>query len=259
MKKDKRSPLKASPLRNPGQSVQEYLDDQIYDRIFAPFILALFALVLAGLEWWRWYSGAPPQPILFSILSAVLIAYAAIKIWRAWPRLRALKQARDGEKAVGQYLDALREQDFRILHDVVGEGFNIDHVIVGPPGVFTIETKTISKPSHGDAKISFDGQSISIAGFQPDRNPVAQAKAQAKWLKELIVQSTGRTVEVWPVVVYPGWYVEHAQGAHREIWVLNPKGLPSFLAQEPNRLTPEDVQLVTFHLSQYVRQTVNKA
>lgn len=259
MKKDKRSPLKASPLRNPGQSVQEYIDDQIYDHIIAPFILALFGIVLAGLEWWNYFYPYPPLPILYSIVSVSLIAYAAIMFWRAWPRLRALKQARDGEKVVGQYLDALREQGFRILHDVVGEGFNIDHVIVGPPGVFTIETKTISKLVRGDAKISFDGQSISIAGFQPDRNPVTQAKAQARWLKDLIAQSTGRTVEVWPVVVYPGWYVEHAQGAHREIWVLNPKGLPSFLAQEPNRLTPEDVQLVTYHLSQYVRQTVNKA
>jgi hypothetical protein len=152
LKKDKRSPLKASPLRNPGQSVQEYLDDQAYDHIFAPFILALFGLVLAILEWGRWYSGDPPHPIIFSTLSAALIAYAAIRIWRVWPRIRALKQARDGEKVVGQYLDALREHGFRILHDVVGEGFNIDHVLIGPAGVFTIETKTISKPARGDTR-----------------------------------------------------------------------------------------------------------
>ena len=258
MRKDKRSPLKASPLRLPGQSLHKYREDQIYDYVLTPFFLALFGLVLAGLEWFRWYTGMPPEPKLYTVCAVLLVTYAVIAIRRTWPRLRALKQARDGERAVGQQLEELRKQGFQVLHDIVGDEFNIDHVLIGPAGVFTIETKTISKPVRGDPKISFDGQSISIAGAQLTRNPVIQAKAQARWLKDLIAQSTGRTVEVWPVVVFPGWYVEHAAGAHKEIWVLNPKGLPSFLAQEPVRLTPEDVQLVTYHLSQYVRQSANK-
>lgn len=37
----------------------------------------------------------------------------------------------EGERAVGQFLEQLREQGFHVFHDVVGTGFNVDHVLVG--------------------------------------------------------------------------------------------------------------------------------
>ena len=47
-----------------------------------------------------------------------------------------------GEELVGKVLDRLRERGWFALHDVqLGRG-NIDHVLVGPAGVFTIETKS---------------------------------------------------------------------------------------------------------------------
>ena len=43
---------------------------------------------------------------------------------------------------MGKVLDRLRERGWFALHDVqLGRG-NIDHVLVGPAGVFTIETKS---------------------------------------------------------------------------------------------------------------------
>ena len=254
MKNKKRSPLKDDPLRNPGQSLEEQLRDQIFDRVLPLFTVALVLTLLAGYEWLNYFNPRPANPILFSIVAGVAIAYTAVKVWRALPQIRALKQGRDGEKAVGQFLEQLREKGFKVLHDVVGDGFNIDHVLVGPAGVFTIETKTISKPARGEAKITFDGQALSVAGYQPSRDPVTQAKAQARWLKDVIKESTGRTVRIWPVVVYPGWFVESSQQNPPELWVLNPRGLPSFLSNEPVRLSPEDVNLVNYHLSRYVRQ-----
>jgi hypothetical protein len=252
LKIDKDSPLKAPPLRTPGQSLDEEIS-RLIDEDAATYIFGgLFAIALAGLEWFRSFLGAPPQPVPFTLLAIAVVIVVAWKITRVRRKVRALRLGRDGERFVGQFLESLREQGFQVFHDVPGEGFNVDHVIVGPQGVFTIETKTISKPARGDAKISFDGQSISIAGFQPDRNPITQAKAQSRWLRELIAQSTGRKVEVWPVVVFPGWYVEHAQGAYREIWVLNHEALPAFIAHERDVLTSEDVNLISYHISRYV-------
>jgi hypothetical protein len=47
-----------------------------------------------------------------------------------------------GEEAVGRLLAQLREDGFHSIHDIdTGHG-NIDHVVVGPTGVFVIETKT---------------------------------------------------------------------------------------------------------------------
>ena len=36
-----------------GQSVNDEMDDVTYDGLLSPLLLALFTIVLAGLEWWR--------------------------------------------------------------------------------------------------------------------------------------------------------------------------------------------------------------
>jgi hypothetical protein len=115
-----------------------------------------------------------------------------------------------------------------------------------------IETKTISKPNGREALVEYDGERVTIAGFSPDRDPIRQAKALSHWLEDLIKESTGRSFGVRPVVLYPGWYV-NKQPKGTNVWVLNPKALPSFLDHESASLSPEDVHLVSYHLSRYVR------
>ena len=253
MRNSKRSPLKDKPLRNPGQSLDEQRDDLIYDKITGPAVIAMFLLALAGLEWWRYYFPQEPKPALYTFGALVGVGYAAYQIWRVWPRVQELRQGRDGEKAVGQFLERLRETGFQVFHDVVGTGFNVDHVLIGPAGIFTIETKTFSKRPSLDAKVAFDGEHIVVDGHEPDRDPVVQAKAQANWLRELLAQSTGRKFAVRPVILFPGWWVEQSKGSRREVWVLEPKALPGFLAHEPEVLAPEDVKLASYHLSRFIR------
>ena len=249
----KRSPIKDRPLRKPGQSLEEQLDELASDKITQPMVIALLLVVLAGVEWSRYYFPQNPSPKLYTFGALVGVGYVAFQIWRVWPRLRALKQGRDGEKAVGQFLERMRETGYQVFHDVVGVGFNVDHVLIGPAGAFTIETKTFSKRRSADAKVTFDGERIVVDGHEPDRDPVVQAKAQARWLRELLAQSTGRKFTVRPVILFPGWWVEQSKGSSREVWVLEPKALPGFLSHEPEVLSPEDVKLASFHLSRFIR------
>jgi hypothetical protein len=110
----------------------------------------------------------------------------------------------------------------------------------------------MSKPRSGKAVIEYDGEQVKANGFTPDRNPVTQARALTKWIKELIKESTGKDSPVRPVVVYPGCFITN-QPRGGEVWVLNPKGLPTFLDHEKKEVTPEDVHLVSYHLCRYVR------
>lgn len=183
MKSQARSPLKDKPLRVPGQSVAEEREELLENTVGQPLMLVLFLAVLAGLEWYRLYFDMKPSPVIFSIAAAMGVAYAALRIWRSLPKLRNLRQAMEGERVVGQFLERLRQDGFQVFHDVVGDGFNVDHVLIGPPGVFTVETKTWSKPASGNAQVVFDGETIKIGSFAPDRDPIVQAKAQASWLK----------------------------------------------------------------------------
>ena len=227
--------------------------DRAYDKILTPLTIAIVLCVLAWIEWWRYFYPSSSHPWFFSILAILAVGYAAWQIWRELPRLRALRLGSEGEKAVGQYLERLREQGYQVFHDVLGPGFNVDHVLIGPAGAYTVETKTHSMPVRGNAKIAFDGEKLLVDGFEPDRDPIVQAKAQASWLRTLLNESTGRKLAVRPVILFPGWFVEQGKGTTRDVWVLEPKALPSFLSQEAPVLTSEDVKLASFHLSRFIR------
>lgn len=248
-----RSPLKDKPLRNPGQSVREQRFDLAYDKILAPFLLAALMSYVAGTDWLRYFFPSTSLPWLSTLVAVIAIGYAAWQFVKNRPKLKALRLAEEGEKAVGQHLEGLRSRGYAVFHDLVGEGFNVDHVIIGPGGVFTIETKTWSKPAKGSPKITFNGETLLAAGREPDRNPVIQAKAQASWLQRLLAESTGKVYPVRPVVLFPGWFIEDSRPNRRDLWVLEPKALPTFLANEKTQLPTEDVSLASSHLSRFIR------
>lgn len=129
-----RSPLKDKPLRLPGQSVAEERDDLLENAVLQPMMLAAVMIIFALLEWWRDFMQLKPNPVISTIAAALAVGYAVWRIYRSKVRLRNLRQALDGERAVGQYLERLREAGYHVFHDVVGTGFNIDHVLIGPSG-----------------------------------------------------------------------------------------------------------------------------
>jgi Nuclease-related domain len=83
-------------------------------------------------------------------------------------------------------VSTLRELGYKVFHDVVGGDFNLDHVLIGPAGVFTVETKTHSKRI-GDARVTFEGETIRGGGFEPDRDPLVQPKGSQ--VQELLGRS----------------------------------------------------------------------
>ena len=129
--------------------------------------------------------------------------------------------------------------------------FNIDHVVVGPHGTFTIEAKTISKPMRGSVEVVFDGEKISVNGWTPERDPVVQAQAESKWLHDMLQSTTGHSFWVQPVIVYPGWYVRECAQETR-VWVLNPDRLRKKIQSQQEHLKTEDVALIADRIGQYV-------
>ena len=111
VKNDKRSPLKDKPLRNPGQSLDEQRDDLV-DEVTTPLTMVVFLVILAGLEWWRYYFPQKTSPYMYTFAVLLGIGYAAFKVLRALPRLRELRQGRDGERVVGQFLEGLRQEGY---------------------------------------------------------------------------------------------------------------------------------------------------
>ena len=226
------------------------------DRLTPVYMAAAFIVMLAVYEWRRSLISAPPHPVPISILAAAIVGYAVYRFLNLRKRMRSLRLGLEGEKVVGRHLEALRANGYRVFHDIPAKGFNVDHVLVGPAGVFAIETKTYSKPVKGDAKATYDGDRILVNGWEPERNGVAQVRAVRDWVRDLLFETTGKHYQVRGVVLMPGWWIDPpADKARADVWVLNPKALLSFLEHEPVVLKEEDVALVSSRLSNYVTRS----
>ena len=248
------SPLKDKTLRNPGQSLDAEILKTTDKFMEDGLVILLFGLIL-GVELIQWLTKTPEWIMAGGVGVFAIIASSIYipKMWRGRKKIQRLRQARDGERAVAEYLDTLRDDGHRVFHDIVGTNFNIDHVIIGPKGVFTVETKTLNKRGGENVSLHFDGKAVRVGEAELPDNPVPQALAQVTWLKRTLLDSTGKTFDVRPVVVFPGWFVEPSD--RTGVWVLEPKMLRGFLRREPVRLKSEDVSLASFHLKRYIRTT----
>jgi len=229
------------------------LQAQIADLLIPP----LCSVVLAVYGWVQWWAARPLHPVIFTTMAIITILYAWKKILPVRSSIKQLRLGRGGERLVGQMLEHLRQKGYRVFHDIPGPGFNIDHAIVGAAGIFTIETKTRTKPARGRSKIFYDGTTLRMEGKAPFDEPLNQVRAQARWLANLLNDGRTTGLKVRPILVFPDWYVERT--GHRgkdDVWVLNPKALDKFLDHEPPLLSSSSVESAAQALTQYCRYSL---
>ncbi len=253
MKPKTKSPIKDKPLRYVAQSADEALDNLLLDKILLYFMAGIIFLMSILWDWIRYFQPRENPPIFISIFFGICAAFCGFKVYRHFKKVKNMKLGRSGERAVGQYLEILRESGCHVFHDILGKGFNVDHVVISPKGIYVIETKTYSKPAKGKAVISYDGKRILINGKESLTDIITQAKAASTYVKRIIRDSTGKNFETFPVVLFPGWFVDGVGNKKGEMWVLEPRVFKSFLSNEKVKLSPEDVSLASYHLSRYIR------
>ncbi|MFA6289730.1 MAG: nuclease-related domain-containing protein [Opitutaceae bacterium] len=232
-------PENARLLRGSGESLRRKLI-ALDERSTFEFLIAFAIppLVSAALVWVAVHLSGYAQLTAFVAALLGLIAslifvtrrlIAGIDTWRN------VNLGYFGERIVGEALDPLKADGFRVFHDVpAGDDkspFNIDHVIIGPSGVFAIETKTRRKgrarAGFAEHEIIYDGQVLAYP-WGEDRHGLDQALRQARWLQTWLGQLLGDNIPVQPILTFPGWMViTRARGA---VTVLNPKQIPAAVA-----------------------------
>ncbi|MGO2291725.1 MAG: nuclease-related domain-containing protein [Pseudoalteromonas sp.] len=140
------------------------------------------------------------------------LAYVARKLWIKSNHLIKLKLGRDAELAVASELIELQSHGYQVFHDIQADGFNIDHLVVGPNGIFAIETKGRHKRIKDDEnyKVKFENNHLAFPSWFESK-PLEQAKNQANWVNKWLYGSTGFNTQVLPVLCFPGWFVELKQ------------------------------------------------
>jgi len=217
-------------------------------------VLLLLTKQLTG--WW----------VLVGLAVTLVVFVGAFIVAARW-LTRKLSESLDrylgyfGERYVAEWLDPLREQGWRVFHDMPceahGKKFNIDHVAVGLGGVFVIETKTYrkssAKPDFADYVVTFDGQNL-VWPWGEDNHGLEQAERNAVWLADWIKTEIKERVHVSPILALPGWKVEKKITREpRFAKVVNPKWLPGDLGGQRAVFSPQQVTAIADKLEAQCR------
>lgn len=174
---------------------------------------------------------------LYGALALTLLVLAE----RLRPRqsTEAWRTGAEGERKTGAVLDRLPD-GYVVMHDLrmPGGRGNIDHVVVGPTGVFNVETKNYK---HG---VTIEGGVPRSNGHKLDK-VVDQAQRQAAALHS----ATGVTVS--PIVcvhggVEVGWFQKPTVNGVR---FCSGRRLRKILTAGPDRLAADEVRRISSSLS----------
>ncbi|MGA2513679.1 MAG: nuclease-related domain-containing protein [Candidatus Limnocylindrales bacterium] len=127
-----------------------------------------------------------------------------------------------GEERTGEVLRPLEAEGFRIIHDrlIPGSRANIDHIVVGPPGVFIVETKSYERRLSRGQKERF----------------AAQARGEAA-----VVAGVISPFPVTPLVCVHradlGWFKTEVDGVR----IVTSRELVKLLRKAPAQLAPGEV------------------
>ena len=149
----------------------------------------------------------------------------------AWQRGAA------GERRTARLLDPLERQGWAVLHDLAlpGSRANIDHLVVGPGGVFVID----SKQYRGHLQLDPSGR------LWHGRYPLAPALRAVSFEADQAAQVLPDPgVAVVPIVAVHGAQVPWGKVVVDGIPVVSARRLPSMLRQLPAVLGPERVTAI---------------
>ena len=184
---------------------------------------SLLGLILAA-----WTFRVQGWPLVFIELGIIGTLLLADRI--AGPKVDRLIQGAEGERNIGRELDLLVPDGWHALHNVsLGRG-DVDHVLIGPGGLFIIETK-----SH-KGRIRVD---------QINRHMLQQAYAE----KRLLERITGYKFE--PLLVFSqAWLVGEVPAKRDGVTVLPARMLADFVSRRKPVVTTERAKQVYEQLAE---------
>ena len=118
----------------------------------------------------------------------------------------------------------------------IGEqGSDIDDIVIGPRGVFTLNTK-----NHPDGSVSVYERALWVNGHSTDY--LRNSRFEADRATKLLTINCGVSVRVLPLIVFVDPAKVTRKGTPPDVEVTTRRALRTFLMQQPQRLTPSEVE-----------------
>jgi hypothetical protein len=213
----------------------EFLRSQLRLRIavFAATISVAGVLALMGVWWW---------PATFLALGLLFVLQRLAGKGRVLDPER-LRRGISGEEAVADALAGL-PSSYWVLHGVSTGHGDVDHVVIGPTGVFALETKA------WDGKFYRSRGQLYCNG-KPAEHVLRQARGAAGQVRELLL-AAGIDEWVEAVVVAARASVSRSPVRFRKSYVISIKDLVGFVTERPHSLSSSTVLQAKTTLMQVV-------
>ncbi|HWP94185.1 MAG TPA: nuclease-related domain-containing protein [Gammaproteobacteria bacterium] len=203
-------PFAEDTLREAGHGYRRRLT-RLNERLLLAW--ATFAVLAAGSAA-VWQLLPSPLPSVFRPWAVALIAAAVTAVLAGagyllflWLRERhVVVHAYRASRAVGHALQRLALEGHRVFHSVPCENYVLDHVVVGPKGVFVVNVVPYRKRRRdkGPGEVRIAERQIDFDGrrFIP---PVLDATRKARCLANRLSQVVRHPVAVKSAIIAPGW------------------------------------------------------
>lgn len=207
-------------------------------RIFWPVLLVLF---LAG---YLTRSAWPAPTLPPTAIGAGFLTLAGILAWLMTlgrERLHSFMKGARGEEWVARILSFL-PASYRVYHGVperagkIRSGGDYDHVVVGPTGIFLIETK------NWEGRIQVQDGQILYNGERPTRPPIDQVKEAASVLRQDLRRSVHHGLDVQPVLCFVDASLPDGRTGAAGVLICTSQTLIDVLTEETEALLPRDIQ-----------------
>jgi hypothetical protein len=250
-------------LRMPGEYLWRRVIEQDESRTQRWLTIMLIPIVVGAVVLQVVSQCLQSSPATGLVVAVVVFVFTLLLCVR-WCQTQLQREADDylgffGERYVAEWLDPLKAQGWFIFHDIPCAGatgkFNLDHVAVGPGGVWVVETKTRRKgrarAGYKEHEVVFDGVQI-IWPWWEETESLKQAADNACWLRQWLEKLTGKAFDVAAVLTLPGYCViERKLGPVR---VANPKVLSQVLVSRGKAvLSDADIDLIRRQLEESCR------
>lgn len=155
-----------------------------------------------------------------------------------------------GEVATARHLDKLADDGYVVMHDlrISMSTANIDHLVIGPTGVFVVETKNIKgKVRINRGEVFIGGRRVRVAD-EVRREVDAVANALGPLLESL-------GIEVQPVICAHRADLPWFHRSVSDIPIVYPRQLPSFIRDRDAVLSQTDVAELRARAAGLVRRS----
>ena len=249
-----------------GESLQRKIRDlefSYYEIVLMPVYFGILTVLS-----WLISTGIMPVNYTFAIVFTIITIFISIQSYKKYQKisytLSKYRMGLEGERYVGEMLNKISSDTIKVFHDIPGDRFNVDHIIVSTRGVFAIETKHYDRTKGHE--FFFDGNMIERMEKDGRRfrcpKLLPQMEGEARFIHDEIKQRTNLDIPVIKVAILIGCYIHTPAESDKnknikryfgKYWITNEKLFESMFMDEKEIYDVSVVKLISTHMNEFVK------